>query len=101
MDFTQDYEVVVTLSIAETVGVADSSLEDEEDFLDIEGVISIEQAAKAIEEIIQASALPVVFDEKLIPTGNVIDIPEEASDAVKASFVAMNTYATEITNTFA
>lgn len=98
-DFTQDYEVVETLSIEETVGVPDSSLEDEEEFLDIEGVISIEQAAEAIEEIIQESVKPVVFNEKLIPTGGVIPIiPKGASDAFIKKAEAMNAYAIEVTN---
>lgn len=79
LGFTADYEVEIVTSIAESAGAADPALEDEEDFVDIEGVISIEQAAEAIEEIVQASNKPVVFDEKLIPTGDVVKVAADAT----------------------
>ena len=40
--FTADYEVVETLSLSETVEPADPTLEDDEDFVDVEGVLTQE-----------------------------------------------------------
>lgn len=59
--FTADYEVVETLSLSETVEPADPSLEDDEDFEDVEGVLTQEQAASAIEEIVAASSVEQEF----------------------------------------
>lgn len=62
-------------------------------------VLSPEQGAKAIEDIIQASTAEVEFNEKLIPTGGVVaDIPADASPAFIAQAAAMNAYAVEVTN---
>ena len=50
----QEYEVERVVPIEETVEAADPALEDEEDFIDVPGVLAPEQGAKAIEDIIQA-----------------------------------------------
>jgi hypothetical protein len=61
LDFTSDYDVVEVLSIEDTVPEADPALEDDEDFVDMPGVLSEEQAAEAMEDIIAQSLEPVVF----------------------------------------
>lgn len=50
-----------TLSLSETVEPADPALEDDDDYEDVEGVLTIEQAESAIEEIIAQSNVEQTF----------------------------------------
>jgi hypothetical protein len=79
-DFTLDYEVKKTVPIEELVAPLDTSLEEDDDFEDVPGVLSSEQAAGIIEEISslnEIAAEDVKFDETLIPTGSIPPPPEE------------------------
>lgn len=72
--FTADYDVIKIIPIEKTVEPADPALEEDDDFVDEIGILSPEQGRKAIEDIIAASDDPVVFEERLIPTGAVVEI---------------------------
>lgn len=72
IELTLDYEVVEIIPIDELVEPADPALEDDDDFEDVEGVLTAEQGAEAIEDIVTASDEPVEFDETLIPTGGLL-----------------------------
>ena len=54
--FTLDYEETVTLSLEATAPPPDPALEEEDDFEDVPGVLTEEQAAAAVEEILSAGA---------------------------------------------
>ena len=79
--FTLDYEETVTLSLEATAPPPDPALEEDDDFEDVPGVLTEEQAAAAVEEILAASDAPAEFDETLIPTGGVELSEEEAATA--------------------
>ena len=72
-----DYEVEVVTSIEDSGPAVDPSLEDDEFFEDVKGVIQKEQAAETLENIIAESEGPIEFKEELIPQGGVTAITEE------------------------
>ena len=99
IEISLDYDVVETIPISELVEPADPALE-EEGFEDVEGVLSAEQGAEAIEDITSASDEPVEFDETLIPTGGVAEITAEVRASSSAEEIrqleAINEYATAV-----
>jgi len=108
LDSFLDYEVKVVLSIEKQVAPPDPGLEEEDDFVDVLGVITIEQAAAIIENIetaLELAAEEVEFDETLIPTGSVTEISEAeratlSTDEVEA-IEAQNEYAGDLSQTAA
>lgn len=84
--FEPDYEVVKIVAIEDTVEKADPELEDDDDFIDVPGVITPEQSVAAIEFIEEASEEEVIFDETLIPVGDVTEITDDMDEG--AIFIA-------------
>lgn len=72
-----DYEPTPVLTIEEQAGKPDPELEDEDDFEDVLGVVSIEQAAGILEVIQDELEKPLEYDEKKIPTGAVKETTAE------------------------
>ena len=94
--FTLDYEETVTLSLEATAPPPDPALEDDDDFEDVPGVLTEDQAAAAVEEILAAGDAPQEFDETLIPTGGVELTEEEkatASPELLADIARQSAYA--------
>ena len=72
-------------TIEEQVGAPDPELEDEDDFEDVKGVVSREQAAQFLEILDDELDKPVVFDETLIPTGGVKEVSAELAATLSLS----------------
>lgn len=101
--FTLDYEETETLSLEALAPPPDPALEEEEDFEDVPGVLTEEQAAGAVEEIYAASDVPQEFDESLIPTGGVELSDEEkatASPELLADIARQSVYAGALARAF-
>jgi len=84
LDEVLDYEVKVVLSVSEQVVPVDPDLQEDEDFEDIPGIITSEQAASIIDNIetaLDVATEDVKFDETLIPTG-ALETPSEEEAAL-------------------
>ena len=99
-----DYEVVKVVPLEELVAPLDTSLEEDDDFEDVPGVLSQEQAAGIIEDLEEQLAIPqeeVEFKEELIPVGDLPPPPEEElaqmTETEIAEIQAQNAYAGELT----
>lgn len=64
-------------SIEESGPAADPSLEDDDDYEDVPGVLQYEQAAATLENIRASSEEVVEFDETLIPQDGVTEVTDE------------------------
>lgn len=82
MDEFLDYEVKKVVPISELVAPPNPDLEDEDDYEDVPGIITTEQAAAIIDSITELSdvaAEDVTFDETLIPTGGLPPLDPEVA----------------------